>query len=301
MDRDLTPVFSGGVGRSGTTVVGRLLRKHPDLYGGSPNEIQFITEGNGVIDVVFGMREFVTTQMSTSGRLLAKVPLNKSASFRFRNFKKRVLGDWWSRTNRLGKESGLHRSLDRAQMEALLDQFEDELAGDPIAAGRNFIFGFTRHHVKYTGQPFWMDTTPANMMYADYLYALLPSARFIEMRRHPLDTIASVIREPWGPDDPIEAITWWKDRIDLATVAKAKIPAAQHLTLQLEDLVVHDRDASYTQLLNVVGLSDHPKMRAYFDEEMSAENAHIGRWRDGFLDPDAVVAAFERIVGPVPT
>lgn len=299
VELELTPVFSGGVGRSGTTVVGRLLRKHPDLYGGSPNEIQFITEGNGVIDVVFGMRDFVTTQMSTSGRLLAKVPLNKSASFRFRNFRKRVLGDWWSRTNRLGKESGLHRSMDRATMESLLDAFEAELAGDPVVAGRNFIMGFANHHVKYAGQPFWMDTTPANMMYANYLYQLMPNARFIEMRRHPLDTIASVIREPWGPDDPIEAVTWWRDRIALADAALATIPPDQRLTLQLEDLVQRDREVSYQQLLAVVGLSDHPKMRAYFEHEMDADRAHIGRWQDGFEDPDAVLAEYERVVGPL--
>ena len=292
-------MFSGGVGRSGTTVVGRLLRKHPDLYGGSPNEIQFITEGNGVIDVVFGMRDFVETQMSTTGRMLVKLPMNKSMKFRFKNFRKRVLGDWWSRTNRLGKESGLHRSMDRATMESLLDQFESELAGDPVVAGRNFIMGFARHHVKFTGQSFWMDTTPANMMYADYLYRLMPEARFIEMRRFPLDTIASVIREPWGPDDPIAAVTWWRDRIALADAAAAPIPTDQHLTLELEDLVVNDRDRSYQRLLDVVGLSDHPKMRAYFDEEMNADRAHIGRWQDGFDDPDAVLAEFERVVGPI--
>ena len=292
-------MFSGGVGRSGTTVVGRLLRKHPDLYGGSPNEIQFITEGNGVIDVVFGMRDFVETQMSTTGRMLVKLPMNKSTKFRFRNFRKRVLGDWWSRTNRLGNESGLHRSMDRATMESLLDRFETELSGDPLVAGRNFIMGFARNHVKYTGQPFWMDTTPANMMYADYLYRLLPDARFIEMRRFPLDTIASVIREPWGPDDPIAAVTWWRDRIALADSAAAPIPTGQHLTLELEDLVVNDRERSYQQLLDVVGLSDHPKMRAYFENEMNADRAHIGRWQDGFDDPDAVLAEFERVVGPI--
>lgn len=299
MDPDLTPVFSGGVGRSGTTVVGRLLRKHPDVYGGFPNEIQFITEGNGVIDVVFGMRDFVTTQMSTSGRILVKLPLNKSTSFRFRNFRRRVLGDWWSRTNRLGNTSGLHRSMDRSTMEGLLDEFEANLSGDPIIAGRTFIMEFARNHVKYTGQPFWMDTTPANMMYADYLYRLLPSARFIEMRRNPLDTIASVIREPWGPDDPIKAVTWWRDRIALADAAAATIPADQRLTLELENLVLHDREASYQQLLTVVGLSDHPKMRAYFENEMNADRAHIGRWQDGFDDPDAVLAEYERVVGPL--
>ena len=184
-------------------------------------------------------------------------------------------------------------------MESLLEQLESGLAEDPISASRDFIVAFAQHHAQYTGQPFWIDTTPASLRYADYVFRLLPNARFIDMRRHPLDTIASVIREPWGPDDPIAAMTWWRDCIALAEAAKARIPASCHLTLHLEDLVLNDRERSYAALLDWLELDDHPKMRQFFEREMSATRAHIGRWRDDFADSAAVQAEFERIVGPV--
>ena len=144
-----------------------------------------------------------------------------------------------------------------------------------------------------------MDTTPPNMMYADHIYKLFPESRFIEMRRHPLDNLASVIREPWGPNDPFKAIPWFRDRIDLATRAKQLVPANQHLTLWLEDLVANNREVSYERLIGIVGLNDDPLMRRFFEQEVTAERAHIGRWRNGFEDPERVRAEFERVVGPI--
>lgn len=299
MAHEITPIFSGGVGRSGTTIVGRILRRHPDLFAGSPNEIKFITETYGLIDLVFGMRNFLPTQMTSTGKLASFTPFNSSQRFRFRQFRKRVLTHWWRRTNRLGVESGLHRSMKRATMIELLDKLESDLSKDPIEAGRNFVFGFVRNHKKFQGHRFWMDTTPPNMMYADHIYKLLPESRFIEMRRHPLDNIASVIREPWGPNDPFVAIPWFKDRIDLATEAKAKIPRNQHLTLWLEDLVLNKRKESYEKLLEVVGISDHESMFEFFEKEVTPERANMGRWRSGFEVPERVHQSFEQIVGPV--
>lgn len=298
MTNELVPVFSGGVGRSGTTIVGRILRKHPDLFSGSPNEIRFITETYGLIDLVYGMRKFVPTQMTTSGKLSTYIPLNSSIKFRYWVFRRRILEQWWRRENRVGEISGLHRSMKKAQMIELLDELESGLT-DPIKAGRNFVFGFIRNHRKFKGQRFWMDTTPANMMYADHIYKLLPEARFVEMRRHPLDNIASVIREPWGPNDPYKAIPWFRDRIELATRAKEKVPADQHLTLWLEDLVAKEREMSYEKLIGLVGIKDDPGMHKFFVEEVTEERAHIGRWQTGFDNPDSVRAEFERVVGPI--
>jgi hypothetical protein len=298
VSKELIPVFSGGVGRSGTTIVGRILRKHPDLFSGAPNEIRFITETYGLIDLVYGMREFVPTQMTTGGKLAVYIPLNPSIKFRYWVFRKRVLDQWWKRVNRVGEVSGLHRSMKRKQMVALLDELESGL-DDPISAGRNFVFGFIQNHRRFKGQKFWMDTTPPNMMYADHIYKLLPESRFIEMRRHPLDNIASVIREPWGPNDPYKAIPWFRDRIDLATRAKLKIPSNQHLTLWLEDLVLNSREESYRKMLDVVGLTDDENMHKFFQEEVTAERANMGRWKSGFENPTKVRSEFERIVGVV--
>ncbi|MGA0889526.1 MAG: sulfotransferase family protein [bacterium] len=291
---ELIPIFSGGVGRSGTTIVGRILRNHSDLFAGSPFEIKFITEVHGLIDLVFGQRSFLPTQISRKGYLLSKISQKDPIKFRFHKFARRINEDWWKRTNRLGMESGLHRALTMRELNALLEELEGSL-DSPIQAARNFVFGYVRKHRKWRGETFWMDTTPANMMYADYIHSIFPEARFIEMRRDPLDNIASVLKEPWGPNDPERAILWWKDRISLATSAKEKIPTHKHLTIDLENLVLRNRTSNYEAILSLVGLKDERRMRNYFETEVTIEKANIGRWKRDFPDPNGFLKLFNEL------
>lgn len=294
MRKEITPVFSGGVGRSGTTIVGRILKNHSDIFAGSPFEVKFITEVHGLIDLVFGQRTFLPTQISRKGYWLSKISSRDSINFRFLKFKKRIHDDWWIRTNRLGKSSGLHRALSLVQLDLLLDELEASL-DSPVEAARNFVFGYVQNHRKWNGEHFWMDTTPANIMYSDFIYRIFPEAKFIEMRRNALDNIASVLKEPWGPSQPDRAILWWRDRIALATEAKKSIPSSQHLTLLLENLVLDDRENCYRKLIDLLGISDEEVMQKYFHTEVTAERAHFGRWKTDFDDPEGFRNRFESL------
>lgn len=298
MSQAIIPVFSGGVGRSGTTIVSQILRKHPDLIAGKPNEIRFLTESYGLLDLVYGMQRLPSSQLTRAERIALLNPLNKSVQYRFRFFRKKMAENWWKRVNRIGEVSGVHRAMNWNQMSKLLDDLGAQL-DNPIEAGRDFMFGYIRAQRRYSGHKFWMDTTPPNMMQADLIYRLLPEARFIEMRRHPLDNIASVLREPWGPNDLKSALPWFKDRIELASAAKKVIPEAQHLTLWLEDLVERDREKSYRNLISVAGVTDHPAMSEFFATKVLAKDAHFGRWRTGFDDPESAKRSYEQAIGPV--
>ena len=299
MNKEIVPVFSGGVGRSGTTIVGRILKNHTEVFAGSPFEIKFITEAHGLIDLVFGQRTFLPTQISKRGYLLSIISKNDPIQLRFMKFRNRIYEDWWIRTNRLGKPSGLHRALGIDQIEDLLDELHSSL-DSPVEAARNFVFGYVRSHRKWQGQSLWMDTTPSNIMYADFIYRLFPEAKFIEMRRNALDNISSVLKEPWGPNDPDRAIKWWRDRVALATEAKKVIPSSQHLTLLLENLVLEDRENSYCKLVSHLGIADELNMRRYFNSEVTPERAHFGRWQSDFDDPEAFRSRFESVISQQP-
>jgi hypothetical protein len=298
VNQDLIPVFSGGIGRSGTTIVGTLLRKHPNLFSGAPNEVRFITEVYGLLDLVYGMHRIAPTQLTHFERASLYNPLNRSIQFRYRMFRRKASGYWWKRINRLGEESGIHRAMSWKKWAALLDELEAGL-DNPVTAGRNFLFGYMRNHRRYKGQKYWMDTTPPNMMFASEIYRLFPESRFIDMRRNPLDNLASVIPEPWGPNDLKSALPWFKDRMALADAARSKVPSERYLTLWLEDLVLHEREASYSKLLSVVGIDDDENMSKFFNEEVTVEKAHIGRWRKGFANPEQVRSDFLKNVGPI--
>jgi hypothetical protein len=47
----LIPVFSGGTGRSGTTIVINLLNRHENIHSSMPREIRFLTDEAGLLDL----------------------------------------------------------------------------------------------------------------------------------------------------------------------------------------------------------------------------------------------------------
>jgi hypothetical protein len=54
----------------------------------------------------------------------------------------------------------------------------------------------------------------------------------------------------------------------------------------MEDLLIYDREASFSRLLDFLGLEDDPAVRTYFEEKVTGERAHIGRWRTD-IPPEA--------------
>ena len=54
MEIGFTPLFTGGSGRSGTTIILNLLKDHPQVHSSLPREIKYLTSRFGLIDLNFG-------------------------------------------------------------------------------------------------------------------------------------------------------------------------------------------------------------------------------------------------------
>ena len=274
----VTPIMAGGTGRSGTTVIAGLLHRHPQVRASWPREVKFVNKDGGLLDLVLGV----------TGRKRLRRGMG-SPSSRLAAFEEGMRGPWWLRTNRLGRASGLHLSMEESERERLLAELDAGLDADPVAAGRAFLTGMIRAQRGDAGEPWWIDTSPPNIANAARIHRFWPQARFIWMVRDGRSTAASVIAERWGPDDPAEAITWWETRMRRAHEGLAGVDPASVLVMSLEDLVVLDRDASYQRVLAFLDLDDDPAMRAFFDEQMPAERVGLDKWRSRVPDP----AAFE--------
>jgi len=199
---------------------------------------------------------------------------------------------WWSRVNRLGRDSGLHRGITTEQREQLLSTFERDLSKDPATAAQSFLAQLARDQ-GLVDERYWIDTSPPNIANADRIHALIPEARFVHMVRDGRDTIASVLAETWGPTDVLQAVQWWASRMAAAHRALAGVPAEQVLTLSLEELVVTDRVGQYERLLNFLELPDRPRMRRYFAERMPADRVGPGSWGERVGDPAALERAYQ--------
>lgn len=276
------PIFSGGTGRSGTTILAKLLRCHPGVRASKPLEIRCVTDSAGLLDVCLGPSDHAPLTV----KLLALVPGGV-----VRQFKSRMRRQWWDRTNRLGRSSGLHRAMSAQQREEMIRKLHSSVKADPASAGREFLDDLMKVQ-GVTFERFWVDTSPPNAVCADRIFQVAPDALFVHMVRDGRDTAASVMAEPWGPSSPQAAIAWWEGRMRRAHHSLDKVPHEQVLTVSLEDLVAREREATYGELLDFLGLSDRPRMRRYFSEKMPADRVNVGAWASRVADPEVLEALY---------
>lgn len=291
MAKDFTPVFIGGSGRSGTTIVLNLLSRHPEFHSSMPREIKYLTSRHGLIDLAYKrpMRfeeNFKSRRNNVAARLLPYVGQSKISSF-----KKELFGPWWSETGKKGAPRGLAQGISFEVLEREFNIFKDEYAINPVAASRQLFESLSWAQMLDNPKKYFGDSTPVNMMQADLIFELLPGSKFINVIRDGRDVASSVVKEKWGPNHHNSALHWWKNRISKANLALSQVPQEQVLEIRIEDLVIHKREATLDKLLDFLSLKSQPRVERYFSQEILPERLHAGRWRTEVAD----IANFEEL------
>ena len=250
------PVFIGGTGRSGTTVLGRLLGESSRYYN-LETELVFHAAEGGLPDLV-------------SGRVSTK------------RFIEKLRTQWWYSLRPETAEfpeRGLHRIIPEPRLDAALAVLPEAVSEDPVRGARQFLDTLVQPVADEHSKPYWIDTTPYNPFYGRALLELCPQMKLIHTVRDGRDVASSVASIYFGPDEPIEALRYWDTRMRLAAAGCRGLPPDRLLVITFEDLFNEAREETYARLLEFVGLEDEPRVRAYFDNRMSPEAAHLGRWR----------------------
>lgn len=258
-DREL--VFIGGTGRSGTHALAHLLGRHSH-FADVPIEARFHCNKRGMPDLL-------------EGRIT------------LRSYLAKLRGFWWHRVRVDGQPRGLYNLLRRAEFDAALERFEAAYADDPPAACRRLYLDLLWPVAERKGKPGLVEMSSHNVRESQTLMRLFPEAKIIHALRDGRDSASSVTGKTWGPRSTGAAIGWWADRLRAIERgvrgsedgAPFSIPAESFRVVLLDDLVGPERDSVYAGLLAFVGIEDEPDMRAFFDREMTAEAAHVGRWR----------------------
>ena len=255
------PVLTGGTGRSGSTVVGRLLDNHPELALSRPMEVRFIAGNHGIADAAW-----MSQHRPAKARAAAELAVD------------RLLDRWYRRADSVG----LHTTVHRGDLGVWCKQYLDEFDEDPIGASRVLTEQIMGTVVAPLSAPRWVDTTPANARRADRVELIYPQAAVIAVIRDGRDVAASFVNQTFGPDDVFDALAQWERRMLMTHQAIAAAAPGRVLVVDLFDLVVRARQATLTQLLDFIGVPPSDALQTWFDQEMSADAAHMGRWRSGF-------------------
>jgi hypothetical protein len=288
----VVPVFIGGTGRSGTTVLGDLLNEHSQVRTSNPTEIKFLANRGGFLDVVFGSmnsqlenREKISIFHYRTYRQRAQKDLLQRRE-RFEEFSEKLWQKWWQIDAPAPHGPGLHAGIEKQDLQEILSNYSRSIKKSPIKQAREFMVSFMDAQKNHKGEKYWSETTPMNISYSHRLIKLFPEAKFIVIRRDPRDVIASLLTKDWGPNSPLEGVEWIESRLRADHDALKSVPRDQLLFINLEDLVTNSPQESYDRILTFLKLQDEPAMHTFHTVNMTAENASSGRWRKEIDTPE---------------
>ena len=284
------PVFVGGTGRSGTTVMGDLLGFHKDIRTSVPIEIKFLANKSGLLQLVFG-RDTPSNQPKISVFNLRAQRIRRiSEKAKFAKieveFLDRIWNSWWDIDAPPPHGRGLQSGISKQRLEFLINRLISNLRINRVWAARRFMRDFISSQNDHAGQKYWVETTPLNIAQARRILKLFPDALFINMVRDPRDVIASLLTKNWGPTTPLEGLEWIEKRLMDAHAALGHIPAKQQITIALEDLAINNREKTYQSLLAFLDVGEDSRMQEFFETHLRAEAAMSGRWKQEIATPE---------------
>ena len=288
----VVPVFVGGTGRSGTTVVGDLLGNHSKIRTSIPIEIKFLTNRSGLVDVVFGYDQYIEKKPESISILNFRTYRKRKQRDQERlanilaEFNKFIWEKWWDIDAPPPHGRGLISGIAKIDLENLLKRLKRDLKINRKWAARRFMATFISKQFEASDEIYWVETTPMNIPEANKLQELFPNALFINMVRDPRDVIASLLTKKWGPTTALEGLDWIEARLLAGHEALTAVKPEKKITIALEDLAIKNREATYKKLLGFLKVTDEPAMQDFFTQSMTPDAATSGRWKSEIDSPE---------------
>jgi len=262
------PLFIGGAGRSGTTLVVDMLGLHPAR---SPvYETSFVVQvgaalfGNAPLDARLSR---VAAYMDQWSRTLPHQPHNKRPHEVYHHGPHYV---------RFSREFALARTADLIERAA---------SGDAAGGMRDFVRALFDEHCRIDEKPRWVNKTPAYVQMLPMLHALFPDMRFIHCVRDGRDVACSVLTRPWGPRTYEEAARWWSRKV-LAGRAWAARNPERCLEVRYEDLLAHPARTLQAMIDFAGEEGDAGELLEAYRGATARDPSRSGRWRAAFDDSD---------------
>jgi hypothetical protein len=272
-----TPIFIGGVGRCGTTVLKNSIGAHPDVHT-FKGELRWLSDPDG-------LGSLYNTLTKNWSPFVADLAIKRFRALLMDTLSMRYVSIF-------GFKSGapLERMIDwivAERSDARYYGWRDmpTLETDPIVMRQQLSAIIHRFfddlfEISDIETGYWIDDTPENVCYFKTYNEIWPDARCIHAIRHPLDIIASIKARNSRKD--FSQIWWWPK--DARTIAKrvrfifdhwhAQKNLPPSIYVKLENFAA-DPERMMRVTSEWLGLEYVPEMA----EQIQPDRANIGRYK----------------------
>ncbi len=213
----LTPVFVIGHGRSGTSVLIKLIRKYL--------KINFGTESQFIIRFYQNLKHYGDlSDKANAARLIKDI----AAERYFKRIKKRFDFDF--------------------NPGAAIANYTGKNYADVLST----VFG---QFAEYHGMERWGDKTPEYIYHLPVLHELYPDAQFLHIIRDGRDVALSEFETPFDAKNSFKAAEDWQKKTALVEAFFTRLKPGQHLTIRYEDLLSNPVDV-FASLVSFFGIDD---------------------------------------------
>jgi len=169
----------------------------------------------------------------------------------------------------LGYRTGQNRFDDLIYPESLIDIYADSIEG----LGKEYIEN-TFHHRQ--GAPYFTDKMPNNFPHIGFLHLILPNAKVIDARRHPLDSCFGTFKQLFAKGqsfsyDLFELGQYYKNYIQLMEHWDHVLPG-KVLRVNYEDNVT-DQESQARRMIEHCGLEWEDQVLRFYESERSVKTA----------------------------
>jgi predicted Zn-dependent protease len=133
----------------------------------------------------------------------------------------------------------------------------------------------TRHYRK-TGAPFFVDKMPNNWLYIGLIHLILPNAKIIDARRHPLGCCFSAFKQHFARGqnfsyDLQDLGGYYRDYVDLMAHIDTALPGRVHRVFY--ESTIEDTEAEVRRLLDYCALPFEEQCLRFYENERAVRTA----------------------------
>ncbi|MEO8113699.1 MAG: sulfotransferase [Phenylobacterium sp.] len=204
------------------------------------------------------------------------------------------------------------RRIGRSSRKAAGDAYPEALAelsaGDLAALGEEYLARAQVH--RKLGRPFFIDKMPNNFMHLGLIQLILPNARIIDARRHPLGCCFSAFKQHFARGQAFtyglqDIGRYYADYVELMAHVDAVLPGRVHRVIY--EQMVADPEAEVRRLLDHCGLAFEDQCLKFYDNDRAVRTASSEQVRqpiftdatDHWRNYDPWLGPLKAALGPV--